>query len=109
MITVYIKSNCPYSRKVIDSLKEHGVPFVEKNIADLAVLEELITRGGKRQVPFLEDDSMTPCLVDDDIEMYESSVIVEYIGTKYGAKNQTAGRVRPKLHVMEDSTCEACE
>lgn len=106
MITLYVKSNCPYSRKAIESLTEHNVPYTEKNISDPAVLQELIAHGGKRQVPFLADDNMTPYLIDDDVEMYESDAIVSYVEKHYGSDAQTAGH---KLHVMEDSTCEACE
>lgn len=85
MITLYVKTGCPYCAKAIAALTEHNVPYEEKNIADSEVVKELIELGGKRQVPFLDDDNMTPYLVDDDVEMYESDAIVEYVAEKYGS------------------------
>jgi len=84
MITLYVKTGCPFSAKAIASLKKNNVPYEEKNIADPEVLSELINIGGKRQVPFMDDDNMTPYLIDDDVEMYESNDIVAYIEEKYG-------------------------
>jgi len=49
-----------------------------KNIADDAVVAELVARGGKRQVPYLIDD-------EKKIEMYESKDIVKYLNDTYGA------------------------
>lgn len=85
MITLYVKTGCPYCAKAIATLKEHNVSYEEKNISDPAVVKELLELGGKRQVPFMEDDNMTPYLVDDDVEMYESDDIVSYVNSKYGA------------------------
>lgn len=114
MLTLYIKSNCRFSQKAIDALTQNRVPYEEKNIADPAVAAELIELGGKRQVPFLEDDdpcatagNHTPCLVDRDVEMYESDDIVSYIEQNYGKKDAPSGI---KLHVSDDrDVCESCE
>ena len=57
--------------------KGTGIEFDEKNIADPAVAEELIKRGGKRQVPYLVD-------ADAGKEMYESDDIVEYLHQNFG-------------------------
>ncbi|MFM2374350.1 MAG: Glutathione S-transferase, N-terminal domain [Candidatus Parcubacteria bacterium] len=64
---------------VLHELAELALPFDEKNIADDEIAEELITRGGKRQVPYLVDDK-------DGTEMYESADIVEYLATTYGTE-----------------------
>ena len=77
MLTLYVKTGCPYCAKVLAAGKELAVEFDEKNIADPAVAEELIQRGGKRQVPYLVD-------LDADIEMYESDDIVEYLHQTFG-------------------------
>lgn len=109
MITLYVKSNCRFSAKAIASLKEHNVPYTEKNISDPKVLAELIELGGKRQVPFLDDDSRTPYLIDDDVDMYESNAIVRYVEEKYskGGGEKKAGIT---LYVSDDADiCEACE
>ena len=54
----------------------HGISFEERNIADAEVADELIERGGKRQVPYLVD-------VEAAVEMYESDDIVEYLKGKH--------------------------
>lgn len=76
MLTLYVKTGCPYCLKVLDTLEELGVPFEEKNIADDAVAAELVARGGKRQVPYLVDD-------ENDVEMYESADISTYLRERY--------------------------
>jgi len=72
---LYVKTGCPYCIRVLTVLQSSQVPYEEKNIADDTVAEELVSLGGKRQVPFL---------VDGDVSMYESQDIIDYIGTKYG-------------------------
>ena len=72
MLTLYVKTGCPFCHKVLDAGKELGITFDEKNIADDAVAAELIAKGGKRQVPYLVD-------TDHGVEMYESDDIVAYL------------------------------
>lgn len=113
MITLYVKTGCPYCAKAIAALDEHNVQYEEKNIADPKVVEELLEIGGKRQVPFMDDDNMTPYLVDDDVEMYESDDIVAYVSKKFGSEgNVDDGMEKPKynLHVDDGSNvCDGCE
>jgi anaphase-promoting complex subunit 7 len=77
MLTLYVKTGCPYCAVVLHELAELELPFEEKNIEDDAVAQELIERGGKRQVPYLVDEK-------NGVEMYESGDIVEYIAITYG-------------------------
>ena len=77
MLTLYVKTGCPYCHVVFGAAKELGISFEEKNIADDAVAAELAARGGKRQVPYLVDS-------DRDVEMYESADIVVYLRKHYG-------------------------
>lgn len=72
MITLYVRTGCPFCEKVKAFVDEHGILIEEKNIADEHNLEELLTQGGKRQVPFL---------VDGETKMYESDAIVAYLGS----------------------------
>lgn len=108
MITLYVKTGCPYCAKVLEKLKELGISYKEKNIADPGVTEELKERGGKRQVPFFEDDNMTPYIVDDDVEMYESNDIIAYLDKKYSGTPNSKAPLH--LHREDDSAvCDACE
>ncbi len=73
---LYVKTGCPWCIKVLDYAKDHGIEFAElRNLATPGVPEELIERGGKRQVPYLVD-------VENAVEMYESADIVEYLGKR---------------------------
>jgi glutaredoxin len=76
MPTLYVKTGCPFCAKALKTGEDLGITFDEKNIADDAVAEELISRGGKRQVPYLVND-------EDGTEMYESDDIIEYLTQKY--------------------------
>lgn len=76
MVTLYVKTGCPFCHKVLAAGKELGISFEEKNIADDAVAAELIKRGGKRQVPYLIDSEC-------GVEMYESGDINEYLRKTY--------------------------
>ncbi len=76
MLTLYVKTGCPFCHKVLDTGRELGISFEEKNIADDAVAEELVARGGKRQVPYLVDS-------ERGVEMYESGDIDVYLREHY--------------------------
>lgn len=102
MITLYVKTGCPFCAKAIAALNAHDLNFTEKNIADEGVREELRERGGKQQVPFISDDNMTPYLVDDDVEMYESDAIVAYIEQKYGTADQKPHKVT--IHLSNETS-----
>ena len=72
MITLYTKPDCQYCAKVKTRIDELAIPYEEKSIADEGVAEELIERGGKRQVPYLVDS-------DKGISMYGSDSIINYL------------------------------
>lgn len=76
MLTLYVKTGCPFCHKVLAVGEELGISFEQKNIADDAVAAELIARGGKRQVPYLVDS-------ERGVEMYESGDIVAYLQKEY--------------------------
>lgn len=71
-LILYEKTGCPWCQKVLDFAGGKGIEFELRNIADAKVAEELIARGGKRQVPYLVD-------AKNAVEMYESADIVEYL------------------------------
>lgn len=72
---LYVKTHCPYCEKVLARAKELGIVLEERNIAVPRYLDELMERGGKRQVPFLMDE-------DNAVSMYESGDIIAYLEKK---------------------------
>ena len=76
MLILYVKTGCPFCHKVLDVGRELGLTFEEKNIADDAVADELVKRGGKLQTPYLVD-------TEHAVEMYESGDISEYLRAQY--------------------------
>ena len=75
MLILYVKTFCPYCEKVIAGAKELGVEIEERNISQAQYLDELMEKGGKRQVPFLVDK-------EKDVSMYESDDIISYLEEK---------------------------
>jgi glutaredoxin len=76
MLTLYVKTGCPWCAIVLKKLGELDLKFEQKNIADDTVAAELVKRGGKRQVPYLVDSTKK-------VEMYESGDIVKYLEKNY--------------------------
>jgi len=77
MLTLYVKTGCPFCAAVLHKVEELGIEVEQKNIADEAVATELVEKGGKRQVPYLVDS-------EKGVEMYESSDINDYLDEHYG-------------------------
>jgi glutaredoxin len=75
MLTLYVKTGCPYCAKVLAAGEDLDLEFNVKNVSDEAIETELVTRGGKRQMPYLVDG-------DTGVEMYESDDIIEYLEAK---------------------------
>lgn len=75
MLTLYIKNGCQYCAKVLSVGEELGLEFNLKNVADEAIALELVTRGGRKQMPYLVDG-------DTGTEMYESDAIIAYLREK---------------------------
>ena len=74
MFDLYMLETCPYCKKVMNFMDENAVKYNKIDITNKANEEALIKSGGKRQVPFLVDK-------DRNIQMYESSDIIEYVKT----------------------------
>jgi glutaredoxin len=88
MITLFLKTGCPFSAKVLAVVDAYQIPFAEKNIGDDGVWEELVALGGKHQVPFM---------VDGDIMMYDSGAINEYLEKKFKTEGEEVV-VKPHVH-----------
>jgi glutathione S-transferase len=80
MLTLYVRTNCPFSAMALKKLEDLNLEFDEKNVDDEGVAEELIAIGGKKQEPFLVDS-------ETGESMYESDAIVEYLNAQYGNKD----------------------
>ncbi len=76
MPILYVKPGCPFCAKVLAFAQENGVQFEQRDIINgIGVAEELVQRGGKRQVPYLVD-------TEAGVEMYESDDIISYLERK---------------------------
>jgi glutathione S-transferase len=64
--------------RVIQANEQIGASLVRHDVStDPTAKAELLTKGGKVQVPYLED-------TDRGVSMYESLDIIEYLKTYYG-------------------------
>lgn len=81
MLTLYVRTGCPYCAAVIHKMEDLGLTWEEKNVADEGVYEELQKRGDKRREPYLVD-------TEHNVEMYQSADIVNYLERTFGGKKQ---------------------
>lgn len=65
---------------VLNAAQKHDISLDIKNVADEGVEQELIEKGGKRQVPYLVDDA-------HGVAMYESDAIIDYLHETYVTKD----------------------
>lgn len=69
---LFVGTICPYCRKVENFMEENNIEIEIVNIEDdREAMNELIEKGGKRQVP---------CLYHDGEYMYESDDIIKFLG-----------------------------
>jgi glutaredoxin 3 len=102
MFILYYKETCPFCQRVLQMAENLGVEFELKDITESEeIANELIERGGKRQVPYLVDTERA-------VEMYESGDIIEYIRENRPADTKTNTVTKPRIH-QSDATCVACE
>lgn len=67
---LYQRITCPYCCKVLRYMEQAGIQLPMRDTTDPEVLEELITLGGKAQVP---------CLMINGKALYESDDIIAYL------------------------------
>jgi len=77
MIVLYDYPDCPYSQKVRVVLAEKDLEF-ERKLVDLR-------KGEQRTAEFLKLNpyGKVPVLVDDDVVVYDSTIINEYLDEEY--------------------------
>jgi len=84
MLNLYYKPACPYCQRVLTANEEIGATLILLDVgADAALRAELIAKGGKKQVPFLED-------VTRGVTLYESGDIIDYLAEHYGQGKEVA-------------------
>ena len=99
MLTLYYKPTCPFCQRVIEMAENHKVDLDLQDVSDDdSVLQELLDKGGKKQVPFLED-------TERGTSMYETNDIIEYLREHYAG---TGVATAPRVH-QGGSTCVSCE
>ncbi|MGN0030336.1 MAG: glutathione S-transferase N-terminal domain-containing protein [Candidatus Gastranaerophilaceae bacterium] len=74
MLDLYVLESCPYSRKVMDFLRDNKIHYHKFDIQNPDNVLRLLTIGGKDQVPFLYNN-----LTNEKI--YESEDIINYLKT----------------------------
>lgn len=75
-LVLYYKPTCPFSLKVLRYLKENNIELEMRDInSEPGAVEELISTGGKKQVP---------CMFIDGNPMYESDDIISYLKENRG-------------------------
>jgi glutathione S-transferase len=103
MLTLYYKPTCPHCERVLAAAEELGISFNLKDItADETLRDELIEKGGKKQVPYLVDP-------DRNVSMYESGDIIDYLTEHYGnGTTPTVATGGLRIH-RSDAQCDVCE
>jgi glutathione S-transferase len=78
----------------------YNVSFTEKNISNPKNEQELMELGGKRQLPFM---------VDEEVRLYDSEAIADYIAEKYGdALGDAHEEKKEKLRVHRSGGNDTC-
>lgn len=104
MLTLYVKTGCPFCAVALKKVDDLGLSIEEKNIADPGVAEELEERGGKVQTPYLIDS-------EKGVALYESSAIADYLQKTYGKEDSLAPDLsKLTVHRSDDAdVCEVCQ
>lgn len=103
MLTLYYKPTCPFCQRVLGEIEDMGLKVNLKDISsDEMIADELIEKGGKKQVPYLIDD-------EKSVSMFESGDIIDYLNENYaGAKEQGKTFNGVRIHSSDD-TCSSCQ
>ena len=102
MLTLYYRPTCPYCQSVLGEAEALGLRFRLKDIsAEPSFQDELITEGGKKQVPFLID-------AERGEKLYESSDIISYFQKHYSTAKASNSFGGLKIHKSEE-VCDTCQ
>ncbi|MCA9354283.1 MAG: glutathione S-transferase N-terminal domain-containing protein [Candidatus Kaiserbacteria bacterium] len=102
MLTLYMRSTCPFCQRVIQMAENLNVALELKDVdEDTAALAELEVKTSGSQVPYLVDS-------EKEVAMFESSDIIEYLRENYANTGATMAVAKSRVHVG-GSVCESCE
>lgn len=92
MLNLYYKPSCPFSQRVLAANEQIKAELNLLDVgADVELREQLIQKGGKKQVPFLWDTTRDECL-------YDSQDIIAYLSKHYGN-----GKITPEVDRVSDT------
>ena len=69
---LYHKEMCPFCKRVVRFMEKNNITCTMKDTTDLKIQDELVTIGGKKQVP---------CLVTNGEPLYESMDIIQHLNS----------------------------
>jgi glutathione S-transferase len=102
MLTLYSKSTCPFSRRIVEVAEKLKIDLEVKEIDESEVARiELFERSKGEKVP---------CLIDTDRKntLFETNDIIEYIRENYINSGLSDVVSKSRIHIG-DSVCESCE
>ena len=76
MLTLYTKPDCSFCETVKKEAGDMGIELTERSVADEGVIDELVEKGGRRQVPFLMDEEV-------HTSMYGSDEIIAHLHARF--------------------------
>lgn len=83
MLELYQADDCPYCEQVREKLMELGVSYINhnprtagKDVRNQQILDEMVSIGGKDEIPFLVDHQY-------GVELYDSEDIIDYLEENY--------------------------
>lgn len=83
-LSLYHRPTCPFCMRVFIALARLDVPVTRRSIAtDAAARHELVTGGGRQQVPCLRIDEQAQTRW-----LYESADIIDYLEEHFGTADQ---------------------
>lgn len=94
---LYIMSTCPYCRKALLYMKQHGIELPLRDITAEPEARATLERvGGKVQVP---------CLFIDGVPMYESDDIITYLGRTFADGAEPSISAEEQAGLDEGAAC----
>lgn len=98
MITVYEHPLSPYAQKVKISLREKGLPFEVTQPAGMG------PGGAQAEFLALSPRAEVPALVDGDVHVFDSTIILEYLDDAYPepAMRPASAAERARVRMLEE-------